>query len=111
MRHCVAVDAGDPHVGDFLHELVGNVLGALTDEVQVLALAVRAQPRRVLTIVAIVTDELVYTPMECQCDVAVFAFDSFAARPAENELRKTAAVQKYDRLLATFVSFPDRLEK
>ncbi len=67
-------------------------LGAFADEIEIFALAMRANARRSFAVIAVMAEEFVISAMKCQRDVAIFAFHRLAARAAQHELRKAAAV-------------------
>jgi hypothetical protein len=58
-----------------------------------------------------VTDELRVVAMIRERDIAVLTSKALAARTTENELRKAAAVEKDDRLLAACMSLLDSFDQ
>src|SRR5689334_4589839 len=54
--------------------------------------------------IAVMADQLIGSAMKGKRDVAVPAFQCFAAGPAEHELRESATIEENDSLLATLKS-------
>src|SRR5262249_34568595 len=95
----IPVEASNASVRESPMEGFLNLFGAFTDEIQILARALRAQSRDRASESAVMAKQASDAFVMRQCDAAVGALNGLAATAAEHECRIPAAIHQDQVLL------------
>src|SRR5581483_2074986 len=102
ITHRVAVEPANTYRGKRTVEQVFKLLGSRTEEVYVLAGALRTDRRDRLLMPAVVADHAVRAPVMRKRDRIILALQRLAATATQHYRRVPAPVQQDHRLLPTF---------